>query len=162
MRKQQDMMGKGRWLGLLGVSTFVLLAGCGWFGGRAPGHSARVRPGADRQAVASGALPSANPGRQHEQGVAAADETRGSTPQIGSVVAARGGQKAQREVAEKEANARDAKEREARVASEAAEREARAKEAPEKTTRKTSNSTLPGKPAAAQSATAEPATTPAA
>ena len=107
-------MGKGRWLGLLGVSTFALLAGCGWFGGGAPATSQKVRPGADRQAVASGALPTASPGRQYEQGVAAADETRGSTPQIGSIVAARGGQKAQKETAEKEATARDAKEREAR------------------------------------------------
>src|SRR5258708_28287636 len=108
MRRQQDMMGKGRWLGLLGVSTFALLAGCGWFGGGAPANSAKVRPGADRQAAASGALPTASPGRQYEQGVAAADETRGTTPQIGSIVAAKGGQKAQREAAEKDAPERAA------------------------------------------------------
>src|SRR5882757_9824148 len=120
MPGQKDMRSKGRWAGLLGVSACALLAGCGWFGGGAPANSAKVRPGADRKAAASGALPTASPGRQYEQGVAAADETRGTTPQIGSIVAAKGGQKAQREAAEKDAADRDAKARETRVAREAA------------------------------------------
>src|SRR4051812_39054142 len=127
MQRQKGMRGKGRWLGLLGVSTFALLTGCGWFGS-SPSSSTKARPGADRQAAATGALPSANPGRQYEQ-VAAVDETRGTTPQIGSVVAGKGGQKAQREAIEKEAAARDAKDREQREASDAATREAKAAEA---------------------------------
>src|SRR5260221_14759960 len=107
MRKQQDMMGKGRWLGLLGVSTFALLAGCGWFGGGAPANSAKVRPGPDRQAAASGALPTPSPGRQYEQGGAATDGTRGTTPQIGSIVAGKGGRQEEVEAPEKDAPHRD-------------------------------------------------------
>ena len=73
----------------------------------------------------TGALPSANPGRQYEPGFAATDETR--TPRVGSIVAAKGGQKAQKEAADKEAAERDAKDREAREKREAADREAKAK-----------------------------------
>ena len=116
------------WLGLLGVSSLALLSGCGWFDGGPPAGSAKLRPGADRQIQASGALPSGNPGQQYEQGISAADETRGQQPQIGSIVAAKGGQKAQREAADKEAAERDAKAREARLEREAAEKEAKAKE----------------------------------
>ena len=130
MRTGLDRMGNGRRLGLLGVSALALLAGCGWFGGGGSPNSQKVRPGADRQAQVSGSLPSANPGRQYEPGIAAVDETRGQTPQIGSIVAARGGQKAQREAIEKEAAEQDAKAREERRAREAAEREAKANEPP--------------------------------
>src|SRR5262245_25080606 len=116
MAEHKDMMSKSRWLGLLAVSTSALLAGCGWFGGGAPATGSKPRPGADRGVAASSALPSGNPGRQYEQGISAADETRGQTPQIGSIVQAKGGQKAQKEAAEKEATERDAKAREARQA----------------------------------------------
>lgn len=117
------MMGKRTWRGLLAVSILALLAGCGWFGGDGP--VGKARPGADRQIAPTGTLPAANPGRQSEQGVAPADETRGTTPQIGSVVAAKGGQRAQKEAADKAAADRDAKAREER---EAADREAKAKQ----------------------------------
>ena len=101
------MMGKRMWRGLLAVSTFALLAGCGWFGGDAP--TGKARPGADRQIAPTGTLPAANPGRQSEQTVVPADETRGTTPPIGSVVPTKGGQRAQKEAADKAAADRDAK-----------------------------------------------------
>jgi len=152
MRRGQDRTGRS-WLGLLGVSSFALLTGCGWFGGGGPpAGSAKLRPGADRQVQASGALPSANPGQQYEQGISAADETRGQQPQIGTIVKGTGGQKAQKEKADKEAAERDAKAREARLEREAAEKEARAKEKEAaKPERKEGPATgMPGKPAAAE------------
>ena len=115
------MMNKRIWRGLLAVSTLVLLAGCGWFGGSGP-PTGKARPGADRQIAPTGTLPSANPGGQSEQGVTPADETRG---QIGTVVGAKGGQRAQKEAADKAAADRDAKEREQRNA---ADRETKAKQ----------------------------------
>ena len=127
MRRQRDMMGGFRlWRSLLGVSALVLLSGCGWFGGGNQLDSQKARPGADRNVAGSGALPSANPGRQYEPGFVATDETR--TPRVGSIVAGKGGQKAQKEAIEKEAAERDAKDREAREKREAADREAKAKE----------------------------------
>ncbi len=157
MRRPHDMIGTSRlWLGLLGVSSIALLSGCGWFGG-SPSTSQKVRPGADRLAVASGALPAANPGRQYEPGIAATDETR--APQIGSIVAAKGGQKAQKEAADKAAAEVEAKAREERQAREAAEREAKAKEAAATPpVRTTPGGSLPGRPAGAQSSNDEPAT----
>ena len=117
------MMDKRIWRGLLAVSTLMFLTGCGWFGGSgAP--VGKARPGADRQIAPTGTLPSANPGGQSEQGVIPADETRG---QIGTVVGAKGGQKAQKEAADKAAADRDAKEREQRNA---ADRDAKVKQQP--------------------------------
>jgi hypothetical protein len=125
------MMGKRIWRGLLAVSTFALLAGCGWFGGDTP--TGKARPGADRQIAPTGTLPSATPGRQSEQGVTPVDETRGTAPTVGSVVGAKGGQRAQKEAADKAAAERDAKARELR---DAADREEKAKQksAPQRTT----------------------------
>jgi hypothetical protein len=123
MRGKRTMMGKRIWRGLLAVSTFALLTGCGWFGGDAP--TGKARPGADRQIAPTGTLPSANPGGQSEQTVVPADETRGTTPAIGSVVSTKGGQRAQKEAADKAAADRDAKAREQR---DAAERDAKAKQ----------------------------------
>ena len=111
------MMGKRTWRGLLAASTLALLAGCGWFGGDAP--AGKARPGADRQIAPTGTLPSATPGRQSE-GVTPVDETRGTTPTVGSVVGAKGGQRAQKEAADKAAADRDAKAREQRAAPAAA------------------------------------------
>jgi hypothetical protein len=115
------MMNKAIWRGLLAVSTLALLTGCGWFGG-SDAPTGKARPGADRQIAPTGTLPAANPGRQSEQGVTPADETRG---QIGTVVGAKGGQRAQKEAADKAAADRDAKEREQRNA---ADRETKAKQ----------------------------------
>jgi hypothetical protein len=115
------MMTKPIWRGLLAVSTLVLLTSCGWFGGSST-PTGKARPGADRQIAPTGTLPSANPSGQSEQGVIPADETRG---QIGTVVGAKGGQRAQKEAADKAAADRDAKEREQRNA---ADRDAKAKQ----------------------------------
>ena len=117
------MMNKHIWRGLLVVSTLVLVTGCGWFGGSSA-PIGKARPGADRQIAPTGTLPSANPSGQSEQGVMPADETRG---QIGTVVGAKGGQKAQKEAADKAAADRDAKDREQRNA---ADRDAKAKQQP--------------------------------
>jgi hypothetical protein len=157
MRRQRDTIGNRRfWLGLLGVSALALLSGCGWFGGGSA-DSQKARPGVDRKVPATGALPSANPGQQHEAGVTATDPA--ATHQIGSIVPAKGGQKAQKEAAEKEANERDAKEREARQKREAEERDAKAKEPKEPPVKTTTAGSLPGKPAAAEPGNAEPAAT---
>ena len=115
------MMNKRIWCGLLAISTLVLLTGCGWFGGSSA-PTGKARPGADRQIAPTGTLPSANPSGQSEQGVIPADETRG---QIGTVVGAKGGQRAQKEAADKAAADRDAKERQQRNA---ADRELKAKQ----------------------------------
>ena len=123
------MMSKRTWRGVLAVSTFALLTGCGWFGG-GDAPTGKARPGADRQIAPTGTLPAANPGRQSEQGVVPTDETRNP---IGSVVSTKGGQRAQKEAADKAAADRDAKEREQRNA---ADRDAKAKQqsAPSQTT----------------------------
>ena len=118
------MMGKRTWRGLLAVSSFSLLAGCGWFGG-GDTPSGKARPGADRQIAPTGTLPSATPGRQSEQGVSPVDETRGTAPTVGSVVGAKGGQRAQKEATDKAAAERDAKAREQR---DAADRDEKAKQ----------------------------------
>ena len=118
MQRDNDTIGSRRlWFGLIGVSTLAILAGCG---GNAPVPTAKARPGADAQVPASASLPAASSGRQYDSGFAPLDETRGGT-QIGSVVPAKGGQKAQKEAVEKEAAERDAKSREQRQARTAAE-----------------------------------------
>jgi hypothetical protein len=116
------MMGKDHWRGVLAVSACALVAGCGWFGGDSAAPQVKARPGADRLVAPTATLPPAPPGRGTEQGIAPVDETRTSSPQIGSVVATKGGQRAQKEAADKETADRDAKERDAR---DAAEREAK-------------------------------------
>ncbi len=104
------MMNERKWRSLLALPTLALVAGCGWFGGgSAP--TGKARAGADRQIAPTGTLPSANPSGQSEQVVTPADETRG---RIGTVVGAKGGQKAQKEAADKAAADRDAKAREQR------------------------------------------------
>src|SRR5262245_9029628 len=101
------MMIKRNRRGLLVTCAFTRLAGCGWFGG-GDAPTGRARPGADRQIAPTGTLPAAGAGGQSEQGVVPTDETRGP---IGSVVTTKGGQKAQKEAADKAAAERDAKAR---------------------------------------------------
>jgi hypothetical protein len=120
--RQQNMKRIGFWHGLLAVSLSALLAGCGWFGGNDVAPAAKARPGADRQIAPTGTLPPPPPGHAVEQGVAPVDE---AAPQVGSVVGAKGGQRAQKEAAEKETADRDAKERAQR---DEAEREAKARQ----------------------------------
>src|SRR3954468_20329567 len=102
MRRPLDMIGSHRrWLGLLGVSALALLSGCGMFDSGPTPQGPKARPGAERQIAPNNALPSASSGRQYDPGIMALDETRTATPQIGSLVAGRGGQKAQKEAVEK-------------------------------------------------------------
>lgn len=115
MRCKRSLMGKRNWRGLVAVSIFTLLTACGWFGGGS-GPVGKARPGADRQIAPTGELPSANPGRRSEQTVVPADETRGTTPAIGSVVTTKGGQRAQKEATDKAAAERDTRAREQRGA----------------------------------------------
>jgi len=117
------MKRKSFWYGISAVFLSVVLAGCGWFGDNSAAPLVKARPGADRRVAPSAALPPPEAGHRFEQDVTPADETRGTAP--GSVVATKGGQRAQREAAEKETAARDAKERDAR---DAAEREAKTKQ----------------------------------
>jgi flagellar motor protein MotB len=83
---------------LLGVSTVAMLmglTGCGWFESSGPVSTTQVRPGAERSVAVSASLPSGGSGRQYDAGITAVDETRG--PQIGSIVAGKGGQQAQKD-----------------------------------------------------------------
>ncbi|MCW5737856.1 MAG: hypothetical protein KIS73_27290 [Enhydrobacter sp.] len=79
------------------------LSGCGWFDGwfgkASPLQSEPLRPGVDRQPAATGLPPAANRG-SYDAGVAPLDDGRNQP--LGSVVAAKGGQKAQIEKMEKE------------------------------------------------------------
>jgi hypothetical protein len=160
MRRQRDTIGNRLWLGLIGVSALALVSGCGWFDDSAPAGSQKVRPGVDRQAPASSALPPpSGAGQQHDSGIVPADPV--GTPQIGSIVPGKGGQKTQKEAAEKEAAERDAKEREARDKREAEERDAKAKEPPPEPIKATPVAgVVPSMPAAAKRGDEEgPATT---
>jgi hypothetical protein len=96
--------------GLFGLSA-TLLSGCGWFDGGPSPHQQGARPGADRAAPVLKALPPPVGGHPHESGVAPADETR-TGPAVGSSVSGTGGQKAQKEEAEKQAAEQAKKDRE--------------------------------------------------
>ena len=111
---------------LIGVGVLLLLGGCDWlFGSSSPANTEKVRPGAERQFNATNTLPAAR-GSGYDASIAPVDENRGS--RVGSVVQAKGGQKAQKEAADKEAAERDAKAREERAR---VEREAALKKAQE-------------------------------
>ena len=105
----------------------AMLSGCGWFEGSAP-VGAPPRPGVERDVAPSSALPPAPGNRQYDAAVTAGDETRHTTAAIGSVISAKGGQKAQKEAIEKEQADRDRKDREARLEREAADKDAKNKE----------------------------------
>lgn len=121
MRNDRTIWGRG----LSSLVATALLSGCGWFEGSAPpANLLGARPGADRLAPVTKALPPPDSGRPHENGVAPADETRGAQPgAAGAIVSGKGGQKVQKEEAEKQAAEQSRKDREAR------EREAAARKA---------------------------------
>ena len=83
----------------------ILLAGCGWFDSSTSLPRQSVRPGVDRQPTVNG-LPPAPQRGGYDGGAAALNETRGV--QVGSMVATKGGQKAQLEEKEKERMQREA------------------------------------------------------
>lgn len=127
MQRPQDTIGSGRWLGLLGVSALAMLSGCDWIGGSTP-IGPPPRPGVEREIAPVSAIPPAPGNRQYDAPVTAADETGTSTPTIGSIVAGKGGQKAQKEALDKEQADHDRKDREAREERDAADKEAKRKE----------------------------------
>ena len=117
------MMGKRTWRGLLAVSTFALLAGCGWFGGGyacRQGSPRRRSPDRANWDVAFGQCRGGSPTRCQLRLMRPVGHTDGR-----SVVGAKGGQRAQKEAADKAAAEHDAKAREQR---DAADREAKAKQ----------------------------------
>lgn len=103
------------------VLAATALNGCGWFdgwfGGKpSPLQSAPLRPGVDRQTTANGLPPAPNRGT-YDAGVAPVDDNR-SQP-LGTVVATKGGQKAQLDAAEKERTQREAEREKERTQREA-------------------------------------------
>jgi len=130
MQRNHDTNGGGRWLGLLGVSALALLGGCGWFGGSAP-LGPPPRPGVEKAVQPSASLPPGPVNPQYDAGVVGGDDR--AAPAIGSIIAAKGGQKAQRDAIEKEQVERDRKDREARLEREAADKEEKAREKQEGT-----------------------------
>jgi outer membrane protein OmpA-like peptidoglycan-associated protein len=125
MQRHQDTNGGGRRLGLLGVSALALLAGCDWIGGSTP-IGPPPRPGAEKSVQPSASLPPGPVNPQYDAGVVGNDDR--ASPAIGSIIAPKGGQKAQREAVEKDQAERDRKDREARLEREAAEKEEKARE----------------------------------
>ena len=124
MQRHQDTNGSGRWLGLLGVSALAFLAGCDWIGGGTP-VGPPPRPGVERNVPPSAAVPPAPANPQYDAGVVA-DER--AAPAIGSIVAGKGGQKAQRDAIEKDQADRDRKAREERLERDAADKDVKDKE----------------------------------
>jgi hypothetical protein len=115
------------------VLAATTLNGCGWFdgwfGGKpSPLQSAPLRPGVDRQTTATGLPPAPNRGT-YDAGVAPVDDNR-SQP-LGTIVATKGGQKAQLDAAEKERAQRET-EREKERAQREAERNREKKEGEER------------------------------
>lgn len=138
---------RNSWLvGLTGTTAIALaLAACDSRG--VP--TAPARPGAERAASAGG-LTATAPGRQYDNDARATDETRAGA--IGSQVAGRGGQRAQREAQEREAAERD------RAAREVAQREAAQREATRAATPPTTQTAAPPRATATTTATPPPAT----
>jgi len=104
------------------VLAATTLNGCSWFDGwfsgtPSPLQSAPLRPGVDRQTTATGLPPAPNRGT-YDAGVAPVDDNRSSQP-LGAIVAAKGGQKAQIEAAEKDRAQRDAEREKERAQREA-------------------------------------------
>lgn len=126
MQRHQDTKGGGRWLGLLGVSALALVAGCDWIDGGSTPIGPPPRPGAEKGVQPSASLPPGPVNPQYDAGVVGSDDR--AAPAIGSIIAPKGGQKAQREAIEKEQAERDRKDREARLEREAAEKEEKARE----------------------------------
>lgn len=140
-------------VGVLGLAATVLLSGCGWFDSSTPpANLLGARPGADRLAPVTKALPPPDSGHPHESGVAPGDETLGArTGAPGAIVSGKGGQKAQKEAAEKQAIEQSRKDREAR------EREAAARKAAPTADQPSSGQPSSGQPSIEQSPAPAPA-----
>jgi hypothetical protein len=97
--------------GLLLATTLLAagLGGCDWlgWGDSTPARAQNVRPGMERAVPASSALPAAG-SHSYDASIVPVDDRGG---QIGSIVAGKGGQKAQQDAVKKEEAERDAKAR---------------------------------------------------
>ena len=154
-------MKQNKWKIVAGLAAASLLSGCGWFdGGGPPVSSKGARPGVDRSAPVSNSLPPPPGTRPHESGAGPADETR-SGASVGSLVTGKGGQKAQKEEAEKQLEEQSKKDRE-RAERAAAERKLRTAREGESSTSPGAPSTEPAPPAAEPAATPPAAADPAA
>ncbi len=109
-------MKQSDWKIAASLAAATLLSGCGWFDGGAPPHLKEARPGADRAAPVVKALPPPEGNRPHEGGVIPADEAGRGGAAIGATLQGKGGQKAQRDEAEKQASDLSRKAREEREA----------------------------------------------
>lgn len=115
-------MKKNQWKIVASLAATMLLGGCGWFdgsGGIAP-HLKEARPGADRSAPVLKSLPPPESNHPHEAGVGPADEAGRGGAAIGTTLQGKGGQKVQRDEAEKQASELSRKAREERAAREGA------------------------------------------
>jgi hypothetical protein len=132
MQRGRLLVGGGRvWRGLLCVAALGALSGalsgCDWlFGDSTPIAGQKPRPGAERQIAPGAALPAPGASQGYDSSLVPVDETRQT--QIGSIIQGKGGQKAQKDAADKESAERDAKAREDREKREAADKEAKEKE----------------------------------
>jgi hypothetical protein len=111
MRAHLGGIGGSRLWGMLGTAALAsLVAGCGWFDSTPQAATIQSRPGAERS-VPAGGLQASGSGRQYDGEIRPVDDSR--TAPIGSVIADKGGQKAQLDAVAKDAAERDAKAREA-------------------------------------------------
>ncbi|MGQ0585278.1 MAG: hypothetical protein ACT4O6_25345 [Reyranella sp.] len=115
-------MKQNDWKIAASLAATIVLGGCGWFDGSGgiPAHMKDARPGADRAAPVVKALPPPEGNHPHEAGVVPADETGRGAAAIGATLQGKGGQKAQRDEAEKQASELSRKAREQRAEREAA------------------------------------------
>jgi len=109
MRAYFSGIGGGRFFGMLGAFALAsLVTGCGWFDSTPTVKVVQSRPGAERS-VPAGGLQATGAGRQYDGDIRPVDESR----PIGSVIADKGGQKAQLDAVAKDAAERDSAAREA-------------------------------------------------
>ena len=103
------------------LAGMALLGGCALFDGSGgiPPQMKDPRPGADRTAPVVKALPPPESNHPRETGVVPADETVRGAVAVGSTLQDKGGQKAQKEEAEKQAIELSRKAREERAQREA-------------------------------------------
>jgi hypothetical protein len=98
--------------GLLLATTLLAagLGGCDWlgWGDSTPVRAQNVRPGMERAVPPSSALPAGGGSQSYDAAIVPVDDRTG---QIGSIVAGKGGQKAQQDAIKKEEAERDAKAR---------------------------------------------------
>jgi len=110
------------------ILAATTLNGCGWFDGKAsPLQTAPLRAGVDRQTTATGLPPAPSRGT-YDAGITPVEDRN---QPLGTIVAAKGGQKAQIEAAEKDRAERDAERDKERARREAERNREKTEERPE-------------------------------